>query len=105
MIERTVSEFIHKAPFNAAYPLIDYTSPEVCLHGHTYKPEIILQLNHVEGVPTFGLVLQNLIHDSIKFFILENLITSGFDGHYNAYVLKTTGNKVEESFIDIDIGI
>lgn len=60
-----------------------YISPEVCLHGHTYKPGIILQLNYVEGgVPTFGLVLQNLIHDTMKFFILENLITSEFDGHY-----------------------
>lgn len=85
-----------------AYPLAGYTSPAVSIHGHTYKPGIAMQLNCVEGVPTFGLLHQNLIYDSMKFFIFENLVTLGFDRHFNAYVLKTTGNYVVESFLDIE---
>ncbi len=91
-----------KHHLTVAYPLKDYISPALRIHGHTYKPGIALHLNYVEGVPVFGLVRQNLIYDIMKFFILENLVTFGFDSHYNAYIVKTTGNQVVESFIDTE---
>ncbi len=83
-------EFILKEQFEYCK---GYISPEVSIHGHTYKPGAVLQLNYVEGIPTFGLVFQNLIYDNMKFFILQSLITLGFHSHYNAYVLKPAGNQ------------
>jgi len=91
-----------KHHLNIAYPLTGYTSPEVSIHGHTYKPGVVLHLNDVEGVPAFGLVCQNLIYDNMKFFIMKNLTTLEFDCHYNAYVVKHAGNQVVEGFLDIE---
>ncbi len=56
-----------KHNLNTGKPLSGYISPEVSIHGHTYKPGAVLQLNYVEGVPGFGLIRQILIYDSMKF--------------------------------------
>ncbi len=90
--EQCLTSFL-KHHLTIAYPLTGYISPEICIQEHTYKPGNALQLNYVDGVPVFGLLSQNLIYDSMNFFIFENfLATIGFDCQYNAYVLKATGN-------------
>jgi len=88
-------------PAQTSEGLLCYKSPEVTIHGHTYRAGVAVCLSVHDDIPQFALIEDIFVINDVKVFVVEQLITVQFEQNLNSYCVEPSGHFVVKRFVDL----
>ena len=68
-----------------------YFAKEVKIHGHKYRPGCALIMGYNDDdIPQLATLTDIVVCNDIKYFIVEIMEVTGYDGHFMSYVLQSS---------------
>ena len=78
-----------------------YATKSAEIHGLQYRVGCILVLKYENDDPCFGMLLDIIVFEHDKYFILEK-VTSQYDNHILGYMVSLTGQRLMVSYYDLE---